>query len=110
MPGFPCRLCQYDNHMCVIKFKISASQAIGFVIWPWLLYIWLCHAFLCYIIVGSWHFMMPFPQGFKITSRHLCRQVSEFNDRELAGLGASFVLNYMDDVLRRLVIRQAVHS
>lgn len=37
----------------------------------------------------------------------ITRQVSEFNDQELAGLGASFVLNYMDDVLRRLVIRQA---
>ena len=34
------------------------------------------------------------------------RQVPEFKDHELAILGASFVLNYMDDVLRRLVIRQ----
>lgn len=37
----------------------------------------------------------------------ITRQVSEFKDHELAGLGASFVLNYTDDVLRRLVIRQA---
>lgn len=37
----------------------------------------------------------------------LTRHILEFAEEELATLGASFVLNYMDDVLRRSVLRQA---
>lgn len=68
----------------------------------------------------SWAFQMSFatpchgwgaPSGhisflYRVAEPGRARQVSEFKDHELAGLGASFVLNYMDDVLRRLVIRQ----
>ena len=44
--------------------------------------------------------------SLRVAESFCARQVSEFKDHELAGLGASFVLNYTDDVLRRLVIRQ----
>ena len=49
---------------------------------------------------------ISFVESLRVAESGCARQVSEFKDHELAGLGASFVLNYTDDVLRRLVIRQ----
>lgn len=45
--------------------------------------------------------------NFFCAKPHAGRHISEFAEEELATLGASFVLNYMDDVLRRSVLRQA---
>ena len=59
-----------------------------------------CHGW----VAPSGH--ISFVESLRVAESGCARQVSEFKDHELAGLGASFVLNYTDDVLRRLVIRQ----